>query len=69
MSSEFEQSVELPLDEFMPVSRPTPVGVDKDLPKPALTDEQALTKLTKGLCEFLVRSQSLYIGSMSVVAC
>lgn len=46
-SSELQQSVELPLDEFMPVSRPTPLGVGKEPPKSALTDEQALTKLSR----------------------
>lgn len=48
-AAELEESRELPYNDFIPATRPTPVGVDVDLPsKRALSDEQALVKVTKG---------------------
>ena len=49
-AAELEESRELPYNDFIPSARPTPVGVDVDLPsKRALSDEQALAKVTKGV--------------------
>ena len=46
-----EESRELPYNDFIPANRPTPVGVDVEPSlKRALSEEQALAKVTKGVC-------------------